>query len=279
MTLSSNIYAQSQVVANGLEIELLEQLDLTYQIIPDYDEREYVLAGWDGEDLQYFSTFSKLPPGWLESEKWFAGFKRDIENAGGGKPIEILDQGNYKTDGNYTVHYLEYRFTLEGEPDTQHQIASFMADSRNSYLVSTTLINKANADQMRSETINVLRTAKVPSVNIVPIKIRSEDKYIGTWGEEAETENGDQLITIFELKSDLTFVGQKRLNGEPVYNYSGVWALNHNKITWTYLYHSLEESNYKLSELDEVREFDDERMIIVDSEDGKEHVFVRAHVK
>ena len=78
MTISSHTYSQPQIVANGLAIKLLEQLDLTYQIIPDYDEREYVLAGWDGEDLQYFSAFSKLPPGWLVADKWFAGFKRDL---------------------------------------------------------------------------------------------------------------------------------------------------------------------------------------------------------
>lgn len=275
MTLSPISHSETQIVARGLAIELPEHLDLTYQIIPEYDEREYVLAGWNGEDLLYFMTFEKLPSGWLEADRWFAGLMRDLRAASGGKPVDVLDRGSYPSAGAYSIHYMEYRFNLDGGPETQHQIASFLGDSGNSYVVSSTLVDAAAAGQMHAETVDILKTARAPTANVTPLKRHDEDNYIGTWTAETGAGHGDILVTLIELKKDLSFTMQRHLNDEPVIAYSGAWSSSDGSIHLTYLYRDPDTPAYELPEPDRVLAFDGESMVLVAGDAGADRIFRR----
>lgn len=42
------------LLPSGLTLDPPDEIDLTYQTIPSFDESEKVIAGWNGEKLQYF---------------------------------------------------------------------------------------------------------------------------------------------------------------------------------------------------------------------------------
>jgi hypothetical protein len=76
--LSLPAMAEPYVMAQGLAIDIGEEIDLTYQVVESYDENEKVLAGWKGDGLQYFITLEKLPDGLQNGRDYFTALLRDL---------------------------------------------------------------------------------------------------------------------------------------------------------------------------------------------------------
>lgn len=75
------------------------------------------------------------------------------------------------------------------------------------------------------------------------------------YGEWQATENHPQrgdIDTVFVINADGTFSGSLSINGEPVWQYSGTWELEGNRITWEYLESSIILLQEDKADIDEV---------------------------
>lgn len=275
MVLSSQVHSETQVVADGLAVELLESLDLTYQTIPDYDT-ENVLAGWNGDEFKYFVTFSKLPPGWLDADVWVAGFTRDINAASEGGSLRILDRGNFKSSGGHDLSYIEISFIPKGEKDEQYQLVHFITDHESSYLAFATPVSESGITKLRSEVCNILKTSHSPPPNITPLIRRNEDRYIGLWAGSYENDLKGAVEIIFELKKDLTFARKEVMEDENYTVYTGVWSVNGNTLNWTYLYGKPTSQGSKSTETDTIASFDGETLVLRSEDENTKIILQRA---
>lgn len=252
MVLSSKSNPVVQVVADKLAIEILETLDFTYQVIPSYDETEEVLARWDNDELQYFVAFSKLPPGWLNADVWIKGFIRDITAASEKRTLKILNKGSFASTSAYNLDYLEVSYVLKGATDSSPQLIHFITDHKNSFLAFTTPISKIKMENVSLEVSNILKTTHVPTLNVVPLIIKNEDKYLGLWVGNYKDKLNRDVNVIFELKKDLTFARKETMKNESDAAYTGIWSISGNLLNWTYLYGKPTSQDRKSSETDEI---------------------------
>jgi len=276
MVLSSQVYSESQVVADGLAIELLETLDLTYQIVPDYDDTESVVAGWDGDEFQYFVAFSKLPPGWLDAEVWIAGFTRDINAASERNSLEVLGRGSFKSSGGYDLSYIEITFIPKGELEPQYQLVHYITDHKSSYLAFATPTSESDEAKLRSEVISILKTSHSPASNITPLVRKNEDRYLGLWIGDYEDSQNRNVEVIFELKNDLTFARKEVIAGEKEAVYTGVWSISKNTLSWTYLYGKPTSQESKSSEINTITSFNGDTLVLIFEDKKIEVVMQRA---
>lgn len=276
MVFSSQVYSEPQVVADGLAIELLETLDITYQIVPDYDDTENVIAGWDGDEFQYFITFSKLPPGWLDANAWIAGFTRDINAASERNTFKLLDRGSNKSRDGYDLTYIKISFVPKGEKESQNQFVHFITDHKNSYLAFATAISVAGESKLETDVISILQTSHSPVSNVTPLIRKNEDRFVGIWAGGYEDRLKGHIEVIFELKHDLTFTRKEVVAGEKDGIYSGVWSISNNIISWTYLYGKPTSQESKSTESDTISSFTGGTMVLTSEALQAELVMQRA---
>jgi hypothetical protein len=262
MSDTSQIDSEYQVVANGLGLELPGNFDITYQIIPAYDDSENILAGWDDEELQYFMAFSKLPPGWLDANTWISGFSRDIQAASKSGTFKIKDKGVYPSNSGLKVSYIELTYTLKDDVDEQHQLASFITDNKNSYIAVATSASTNGSIKMLSEVPEILRSTSTPPMNVGHFQRKNENKYIGIWVGCYENVQKQRVDVAFELKADLTFTRRESVDGESDALYSGTWSISSSELSWTYLYGKPTTQGSKSSEVDEILSFDGENLLL-----------------
>lgn len=272
--LTTNVSSNSLIVENGLLITPPKTLDLTYQTIPSYDETQKLLVGWEGENLQYFISFSKLPPGWLEADVWFAGLKRDLKAASNSNEITIIKEGNFKSIGKLNGSYIEYQYTLKGEETPIHQVANFLSDNSSSYIAFATLSSNNASKNMLSDTISVLKTADISSSSF-STQVRNEDKYVGNWSGSTKLPDGRIIITNFELKNDLSFSGKISIGTKLLMENSGVWSVGGNTFTWDYLYSNPPLPAGSETDFDTIKSFDGDNMLLVSKKTGRESLYKR----
>ncbi|WP_428036082.1 hypothetical protein [Amphritea sp.] len=263
MVFSSQVYSEPQVVADGLAIELLESLDITYQIVPDYDDTENVIVGWNGDEFQYFIAFSKLPPGWLDADVWIAGFIRDINAASERDTVRILDRGSNKSQGGYDLTYIKISFTPKGEQEPQIQLIHFITDQKSSYLAFATPVSVDGESKLGTEVMSILQTSRSPASNVTPLIRKNEDRFFGVWVGGYEDKLKGHVEVIFELKPDLTFTRKEVVEGEKDSVYSGVWSISNNVLSWIYLYGKPTSQESKSLEEDEISSFTGDAMVLI----------------
>lgn len=262
MDLSSNIHSESQIVADGLAIDLVNHFDLTYQTIPDYDNTENVLASWEGDECAYFISFSKLPPGWLDADVWIGGFTRDINSASEGRSLKIFNRGHYKSKDMFVLSFVEISYIPRGENDEIFQLVNFITDKKNSYLAFATSVADGGKQKIQTEVTTILETSHKPASNIVPLIRKNEDKYIGFWVGDYFDNKGNRFEIAFDLKDDLTFARRTIANDGDEDVYTGVWSVNNDALIWTYLYGKPSSGTGKSEDIDTIEIFDGTTLVI-----------------
>lgn len=262
MVISSEIASSSQVVAAGLALELLENLDLTYQVVPDYDDTENVIVGWNNDEFLYFVAFSKLPPGWLDPEVWIEGFIRDINSASERGTFRVLDRGKDKSIGGYDLTYIKISFVLKGDEETKVQLVYFISNHENSYVAFATPASQGAESKLDREVASIMNTSHSPASNVTPLIIRNEDQYIGRWSGGYQDRLNRLVEVVFELRPDLTFLRKEVVVGENDSEFSGVWSVSKNTLHWTYLYGKPTSQGSKSVETDEISAFASNKMTL-----------------
>ncbi|HVK98185.1 MAG TPA: hypothetical protein VM553_00160 [Dongiaceae bacterium] len=277
MIVSLHARAGDQLVAEGLAVEMVEGLDLTYQILPSYDENEKVLMGWNGDKAQYFVGFMKLPPGWLDANVWIAGFKRDITAASERDTFKVLNQGTAKSRGGFSYSFVDVTFVQKGGTQLQKMQVHFIANNKHSYVATATAVTDAGEAKMRGEVKQIIATAYAVRADASLPATRTEDRYVGVWqGTTTDAKNRTVTIT-FQLKADLTFARKETVEGEKDAVFTGAWFVSANQLVWTYLYGKPTTLDAKApEETDNITSVSEEELVLVSAQSGKTLTLARA---
>jgi len=90
------------------------------------------------------------------------------------------------------------------------------------------------------------RVALPDSMVINPVTL------VGEWHATEHHPERGKIDTVFVINADATFSGSLSINSQPVWQYSGGWQLEGNRITWEYLKSSLVLLQEDKAETDEI---------------------------
>jgi len=103
----------------------------------------------------------------------------------------------------------------------------------------------------------------------------TSEAIVGEWhATEAHPERGN-VDTVFVINADASFSGSLAINNEPVWQYSGVWKLEGNRITWEYLKSSLVLLNEDMAATDEILSVTDNALTYRSGRRGTENTLYR----
>jgi hypothetical protein len=219
--------------ADGLRFEVPAHLDLTYQVVPSYDETERVIAAWHGERLQFIVASSELPAGYTDAQAYHAGMARDLRAAW--EQLAIGRSANYRTTGSLNGAVVEY-IKRSTDPDRASTILfqHLLSDGRVSHAVTVAVVPPASAARVYEDSMALLRTAALSGIK-EPV-VRAEDAFVGVWTSDERLPDGRIARMRVEFKADLSFATRVSIGEQLVLDATGVWGRSANKLHWTYLY-------------------------------------------
>lgn len=265
--------AQSLVFPSGLAVDPDVSLDLTYQVIPDYDPLEKVVAGWIEGRLQYFVTVQRLPPEWSDHNKYFQGFVRDLRAAG--RLVETGESGSYRTTSPLTGHYLQIHSKPAPRASTVKQLVHFIGDGKTAFLAIATLVEKGDEGRMLQETKRLFQSVSLPEgIAIGDAGSKAESPYVGTWVWNGPSPNGVSVFYTMTLNSDLSFSVEMKMGGKVVFVGAGVWQLSGKALTWRYLRSQPQLPEDKREDDDEIVSHDRGRLVLRSRSSGMERTFL-----
>lgn len=259
----------------GLSVEPPEQLDLTYQAIPAFDEKEKVIAGWSGKKLQYFVVVDKLPPGYLDATAYFSGLARDLRAAWG-----AVDEGktiSYRTPSGISGSAAIFSKPSNSDSRKTTVVVHFMTDGEQSFVAMATVIPPAAVGRVLEDTTSLFKTASVSAVT--GHVERSEDELVGVWVGEETLPDGRSLVSTTELKRDLSFSTTSRIDDTIIFVATGVWSRTADRLYWEYLYSKPLLPKNKRRDKDRILSIQADKIELQSMLTGKKHIFKRSRVQ
>lgn len=167
-TLLSSVASSAQInLGDGFTIEPADALELSLEEIPSYDASKKVLMRKVGKKQQYFISVSKLPSGESNNAgQYFTRLLSDLNADSVEGSVEMIEQGQYKTNTGVSGSYIEYAFTPNGSSRSHQQVAHFLTSSGRSFVAIATLIDSRAGSQMHVDSIAIFRTASIVSAPI-----------------------------------------------------------------------------------------------------------------
>jgi hypothetical protein len=273
IALISQTPAHGLVLPSGIAVDPDPSLDLTYQVVPDYDPVEKVIAGWMGDKLLYFVYVERLPAGWLDHDKYFQGLIRDLRAAG--RSVETTKSGKYKAVSSLTGEYLQIQSKPSPQAAPSSQVVHFITDRKLAFVAFATLLDKGSADRMLEETKLLFQSASLQTIAPTNIgSVRSESPYVGTWKWSGAAPSGIPAIATMTLKDDLSFSSELTIGGRIVFRGVGVWSISGQRLLWTYLRSEPPLPADKREDEDETVTFDRGRLVLRSKLSGKEREFL-----
>jgi len=269
----SRAHAESLVLPAGIVLEPDPSLDISYQILQNFDEKEKVIAGWDGEKLQYSISTIKLPPGWPDYKKYFQGLTRDL--SGSVSSLKAGRSGGYKTASSLSGHYLEVQFKFSAKAEFSTQIYHFITDGKKSVVAIATLVDKGAQDRMLEDSKLLFQSAFWYTGAPLPDVEKSETPYVGTWKWSGAAPNGAPAVSLVTLKDDLTFTSNLTVAGKLVFSSVGYWAVSGKQLLWTYSRSQPELPEDKRKDEDDIVSLNNGHLILHSKLSGENREFIK----
>jgi hypothetical protein len=271
---AGSIQAESFALPSGLSLEPDSSLDLTYQVIPAYDETEKVVAGWSGDELLYFLTSEKLPSGWLDPSKYFAGLIRDLRDAG--LAVDVGRRGEFEAQSGLGGTFMEITHSSAAQAPATIQVAHFLTDGKVAFIAFATLVEQTGADRMLKETTSLLGSAAISTASPpVPPAKSNEHPFFGVWQSNSAAPDGKPITTVLNLKDDLTFFVEVSTRDSRTFSAVGGWSVSNHRISWTYIRSNPTLPDDEKSSEEEIVSHSDDLLVLRSMATGMQREFVR----
>lgn len=258
----------------GLSLKPPADLDLTFQVVPSYDENEKVIARWRGDELQYFVSVNRLPAGYLDANSYLAGFERDLRGAW--SALVVGRKSTYKAKGGLNGTVVEYSKPAKDDAPGVTLIVHFVADSKASFIATATPVAPGAVTPAFDETVRMFASAAMMKPGAAPVPVvRNEDELVGKWTSEDRLPDGRMISSTLELKQDLSFATTVSMQGTAIFSATGVWSKSTEGIHWTYIHTSPELPADKREDDDLVVSVKESEMTLKSALSNRERVFKR----
>lgn len=272
--LGLQIPARALDLPSGLSIEPPADMDLTFQLVPAYDDNEKVIARWRGDDLQYFVSVNRLPAGYLDAKSYLSGFERDLRSAW--STLVVGRKSTYKAKDGLSGTVVEYSKPAKGEAPGVTLIVHFIADGKASFIATASPVAQGAAGAAFDETVRLFKSAAFskPGADSGPV-MRDEDELVGKWTSEDSLPDGRKISSTLELKRDLSFATTVSMQGTAIFSATGVWSKSAEGLHWTYLYSSPALPADKREDDDQIVSLTESALTLKSALSGRERVFKR----
>ena len=273
---SSNMELTAILVAENLMVSIPDGLDFTYQAIESFDAHEPVLASWDGEDLEYFVAFQKLPPGWLNPKKWLNGYKRTMKVISKFFSFKTIAEGDvHPKSSGYIGMFCEIEYIERGDTDLSQQLVYFIANKESSYFAVATPIQKST-EEIRIEMNRVIETVSSAG-NVVTLRSpQVPTGYTGIWHGEYLNNKNESIDVLLLLDQDTTFKFRERIESSDIVSpYTGAWYEARGKLYCTFMYSKPHTDRFRIYGDEECSENENGQLIMSASDRGGQLVFTR----
>ena len=153
---SSSAFSESWNIGKSLKVKPLN-LDVTFQVFPDYDPEEKLIHGWKGEELHYLILVDQQPGG-KKIEKYWKGMLKELKKDSDNRKVKTLSEGVYSDASNNDISYKLLSWLSEG--DTIVQMYNLVVGKENSYWVIATPFSD-EFDYMINQTKALLATSLI----------------------------------------------------------------------------------------------------------------------
>jgi hypothetical protein len=275
---SEDIELTALLVAENLMVSIPDDLDFTYQIIEYFDTKEPVLASWNGEDLEYFVAFQKLPPGWLDAKKWLNGYKRTLKAISKFFSFKTIAEGHLQPkSSDYVGMYCEIEFIERGDTDISQQVVYFIANKEVSYIaVVSPIPAQKSIEEIRMDMNRVMESVS-SAENVVTLRSKQlPSGYIGIWHGEYLNNKGELIDVLLLIEQDTTFKFREKLeNSDLVSPSTGAWYEASGKLFCSFIYGMPHTDRFRTYGNEEFLENDIGQLVMSESDRGAQLIFTR----
>lgn len=268
--------AEPIIFPTGLRIDPPADVDVTYQVVPSYDDKENVIAVWNGEKLQFFITQEKLPPGHEEAKSYLSLLVADLRKAWGG--IELGRQVAIPSANGVTLTTVELSKPAKAGslPSTLFMTHVVARDS--AYMLQAVVVPTAMPDEVYAKLVKLLRAVSFDTIASAPeaASLTEESPLVGTWESEAVTPQGLPSRVFVDLKPDRSFETKVTVSGKEIFSGSGAWSLNGTELNWVYIHTRPELPAARREDADKLVAIEGDSFVVRSLQSGEQRVFKRA---
>ena len=98
---------------------------------------------------------------------------------------------------------------------------------------------------------------------------------VGTWSASERLPTGETMLAEQSMTADRKFTGSVMVDGRQIWNYSGSWDVDENRLTWHYEYSSRPLPDSMKTDIDDVVSVNQATLVLVSRLTGKRHEFKR----
>lgn len=268
----SHVQAESITLPIGLKLHPDPSLTLTYQTVSSYDPVKKVIAGWDGDKLQYFISVSRLSTDSFDHEQYFPSLTQELRAA----LAEVKEgrSGSYKTVSSMSVNYLELIVKYSRSSKPRLQIHHLITNGKNGFLAVVAVEDINAGSRALRDTKRIFQSASLHDESMDPI-ITAESPYIGVWTWQGKVSNGRPAIYTVNLMQDLSFSGELKINNKTVIASSGYWSVSGNRLLKTHAHTKPALQADKKQEQDEIISLAGNLLVLRSTVSGEERQFFR----
>jgi hypothetical protein len=259
---------------SGFTVDPPASLDVTFQVVPTYDEQEMVFAGWSGEKLDYFVAAEKLPPKYLDPSAYFTAVAHDLRAAWGG--LQVGRQSTYKA-GSLAGTVTEFTKPAKDGAGPTTLFMHFLTDGRVSFVATATVVPPATPTSVLDRSTQLLKTAHLAAVPaaLAP-QPSNESPLAGTWTTDDKLPDGRPLKARVVLSADRSFRTEVSTPGRVLFAATGAWSKQGDTLHWIYLRSEPPLPADKREDQDTVVSHDGTTLVLKSRATGKTRSFKRS---
>lgn len=257
---------------HGFALKPPKDMEVTFQIIEAYDEKEKVLAVWSGDNLHYFIALLRMPAGWTDAEDYFKNLRRDI-SAEAGVAVPAGRISRYQAQGRLRGQCMELDIPSQNGGPAHKQLVHFLTDGAVSFVGIAQLLQPGQAEKMLSSSVQLFKTATLLESGAQPESESSP--YVGLWSTQALLPDGRTALVEWRLKPDLTFATTYAVGDSIYWMATGTWDVHQNVLSSTYLYSKPELPAHSKVDTDDIQAFDGKTLTLRSRRNGRVVTFVR----
>lgn len=142
----------------NLHVNLPENIDITFQVIPEYSDSEEVICGWLESELKYIITADD-PPGGMVHENYWSGMLETLKGNSDNRILKIIASDEYESLFGERITCKIFQTTLDG--DEHNHILHLIVGEHIAYWVITVFINITDIFKTNSEVKEILKGARI----------------------------------------------------------------------------------------------------------------------
>ncbi|MET0293228.1 MAG: hypothetical protein ABW136_12785 [Steroidobacteraceae bacterium] len=225
--------AEQIVHPSGLAFDPPEELDVTWQPLPELDLEQHVFAFWKDDKLIGFTNLEEVGASNVDAAKFVTEVARELQKSLG--KLNPERQVTYAARDSLTVTAAEVTHKRkDGSPG--RLILNHLTDRKTAYFGTLGVVDTGASEQVFDLSVALFRTAGSITKRQAAVKDEwDENALVGRWKAEADRPGRPHAVVSLEMRDDMTFATTAKIGGKVSLEATGLWTIIGSEVRWTYL--------------------------------------------